>query len=145
MSELGEIVEITRVQACEGSSILQLNEPLNKENWMAWHERMKRILHLCGIEEYTKGTIQCPMDIKNAANWKFNDNYAQAVILNNITSTEMVHIVQCKTAQAVWQNLEAIHESKGHQTIVSIIQNLFHIKAKEGSNINEHLTKLKQY
>ena len=57
----------------------------------------------------------------------------------------MVHVVQCKTAQTVWQNLEAIHESKGHQTIISIIRNLFHTKAEEGSNITEHLAKLKEY
>ena len=145
MSELGKIVEITHVQAHEGSSILQLNEPLNEDNWMAWHKRMRRILHLCSVEGYAKGLIQCPIDIKNAENWKLNDNYAQAVILNNITSTEMVHVVQCTTAHAVWLNLEAIHESKGHQTIVSIIRNLFHTKAEEGSNINDHLTKLKQY
>ena len=136
---------INRVQACEGSSITKLIEPLTKHNWVAWCEQMRRVLHLCGVEEYAKGRISCPNDIKNTANWEFNDNYAQAVILNTITSTEMVHVGQCRTAQAVWENLEAIHELKGHQTIVSIIQNLFHKKAKEGSNINEHLGKLMEY
>ena len=145
MSEPGEIVEIIRVQAREGSSILRLNEPLNENNWMAWRERMKRILLLCGVEEYTRGKIKRPTDSINESNWVFNDNYAQAVILNNITSTEMVHVGQCTTAHAVWESLEAIHESKGHQTIVSIIRNLFHTKAEEGSNISEHLAKLKEY
>ena len=41
--------------------------------------------------------------------------------------------------------LDAVHESKGHQTIVSIIRNLFHTKADENSNINDHLNQLKQY
>ena len=45
----------------------------------------------------------------------------------------------------MWDNLEAVHESKGHQTIVSIIRNLFHTKADEDSNISEHLNQLKIY
>ena len=38
-----------------------------------------------------------------------------------------------------------IHESKGHQTIVSIIRNLFNAKADDELDMNKHLTKLKQY
>jgi hypothetical protein len=57
----------------------------------------------------------------------------------------MVHVGQCDTAKGMWDNLEAVHESKGHQTIVSIIRNLFHTKADETSDINEHLNQLKIY
>ena len=45
----------------------------------------------------------------------------------------------------MWDSLETVHKSKGHQTIVSIIQNLFHMKADEDSDINGHLNQLKQY
>ena len=91
------------------------------------------------------GNIARPDDHEeqNVANWEFNDNYAQVIITNNITSTAMVHVGQCTTAQAMWESLEAVHESKGHQTIVSIIRNLFHTSAEE--NINDHLNQLKQY
>jgi len=82
---------------------------------------MRRIFWLCEIEAYADGSIKIPDDIKGAADWRFNDNYAQVIIANNITSTEMVHVSQCFTASAMWDNLEAVHESKGHQTIVSII------------------------
>ena len=135
---------IKHVQAHEGSTITKLSEAL-ESNWIAWRERIKRVLRLCGVETYAKGKIQCPADAAEAENWKYNDNYAQVMIINNITSTEMVHVGQCDTAKAMWDNLEVVHESKGHQTIVSIIRNLFHTKADEDSDINEHLNQLKQY
>ena len=136
---------IERVSAREASAITKLPEPLNESNWMVWRERMKRVLRLCGIEAYAAGKVDIPWDAKGADNWTFNDTYAQVIITNNISSTEMVHVSQCTTAQAIWESLEAVHESKGHQTIVSIIRNLFHTKAEEDSDINEHLNKLKQY
>jgi len=138
-------LSVTKVKAREGSAITKLSEPLKEDNWMAWRERMKRILRLCCVEEYVEGIIECPTDAEGVKNWKYNDNYAQVVIINNITSTEMVHINRSRTAKSMWDNLEAVHESKGHQTIVSIIRNLFHTKADEETNINEHLNQLKQY
>jgi hypothetical protein len=118
---LEDDLAIRRVSTREGSAITKLSEPLNESNWMPWRERMRRVLRLCEVDAYVEGKIDRPDDAKNAANWKFNDNYAQIMIINNITSTEMVHVGQCDTAKGMWDNLEAVHESKGHQTIVSII------------------------
>jgi hypothetical protein len=42
------------------------------------------------------------MDANGAANWDFNNNYAQFIITNNVTATKMVHIGQCKTMCAMW-------------------------------------------
>jgi hypothetical protein len=92
---------------------------------------MKRVLRLCGVNAYAEGTVEIPTDAKGVEDWEYNDNYAQIMIINNVTSTEMVHVSQCNTAKAVWDSLEAVHETKGHQTIVSIIRNLFHTKAEE--------------
>jgi transposase InsO family protein len=136
---------IRKVKAREGSSITKLPELLNESNWMTWRERMKRVLRLCSIEPYVAGKVKVPIDAKGAENWEFNDIYAQTIIVNNISSTEIVHVSQCDSAKAIWDSLEAVHESKGHQTIVSVIRNLFQTKAEEDSDINEHLNKLKQY
>ena len=141
----GDEPSIERVQAREGSAITKLSEPLTENNWMGWQQRMRRVLRLCGILAYAEGKVPIPEDPKGAKNWEFNDNYAQVMIINNITQDETVHVSQCLTAKAMWDSLEAIHETKGHQTIVSIIRNLFHTKANEESNIGEHLNLLKKY
>jgi hypothetical protein len=114
-------------------SITKLTEPLSENNWIAWRERMKRVFRYCRVEEYITGTIYRPEedeDVVGTKNWDYNDNYAQMMIVNNITSSEMVHIGQCSNAKAMWDNLEAVHESQGHQTIVSVIRNLFHTHAR---------------
>jgi hypothetical protein len=126
-------------------SITKLTKPLSKNNWIAWREHMKHMLCYFRIEEYVVGTIYHPEDdVDSAKNWDYNDNYTQMIIVNNIASMEMVHIGQCENAKAMWDSLEAVHKSKGHQTIVSVIRNLFHTHATE-DNISDHFNKLKEY
>ena len=136
---------IARVSTKESAAVTKLSEPLNEENWSVWRERMRRVLQLCEVEEYVDGHVPRPGDALEARNWDWNDNYAQVIIMNNISQNEMVHVGQCKTANSMWNSLEAVHESKGHQTIIAIIRNLFHTIATDNTNINNHLGKLKSY
>ena len=140
-----QVATIIKAQAKESSSITKVPDPLHKNNWTIWCERMKRVLCLCGVEAYSEGKTQCPQSGKDVENWDFNDNYAQVLIINNITSTQMIHIGQSTMASAMWSSLEAVHKSKGHQTIIAIIRNLFHTTAEEDANISNHLNKLKTY
>jgi hypothetical protein len=117
---------IERLQAWEISTIAKLNEPLNNSNWTVWKERMKQILRLCRADKYAAGTIQHPADAVSGDIWDYNDNYAQVIIVSNVSSLEMVHISQWNTAGAMWKSLVAVHEAKGHQTIIAVIQNLLH-------------------
>jgi hypothetical protein len=119
------VTPIDKVKA-GAPSITKLTEPLSKNNWIAWHEHMKHVLRYCCTEEYIKGTIYHPEDdedVIDAKNWDYNNNYVQMMIVNNITSMEMVHTGQCANTKTMWDSLEAVHESKGHQTIVSVIRN----------------------
>lgn len=137
--------DIQRVPAREGVNVIKLGEPLDENNWTVWKERMKRALRLCGIEAYVYGKVKRPDDLIQANNWDFNDNYAQFVIIHNLTQAETTLVGQCTTAHDMWNTLEALHETKGHQTIIGIIRNLFRTVAEEGTNIGEHLNALKSY
>ena len=64
---------------------------------------------------------------------------------NNISTKQMVHISQSRTAHESWSNLEAVHDAKSHQMTICIIQNLYRTSTEEGYNIAEHLNKLKRY
>ena len=89
--------KVKKVSACEGSLITKLSEPLTKTNWLSWREQMKRVLWLCGVEAYAEGTIYHPNGpmTENTVNWEFNDDYAQFMIINIISSTEIIHIGKC--------------------------------------------------
>jgi hypothetical protein len=54
----------------------------------------------------------------------------------------MVHVSQGDTTSIMWKILVAIHEVKGHQTMIVVIQNLLHTIVEENADINEHLNKL---
>jgi hypothetical protein len=110
-----------------------------------WKERIKRVLHLCSVEGYSTGTVEHPDNPLGAKIWDYNDNYTQVIIVNNISSTEMVHISQCNTVSAMWNSLEAVHETKGHQTTIGVLHNLFCIIADDDTDMNLHLSKLKTY
>ena len=45
----------------------------------------------------------------------------------------------------MWDCLVAVHESRGHQTIISYIRSLIHTIASEEDNIIDHLATLKKY
>ena len=136
---------IQKILARENANILKLNDPLDENNWPVWKERMKRALYLCGIDDYVSRTIARPDDPVQRTNWDYNDKYAQFVIQNNITNPEMLYVGQCKTADEMWMNLEAVHEAKGHQTVIAVIRNMFHTSADENANISDHLNVLKGY
>jgi hypothetical protein len=136
---------ITKVPTNHNSAITKLSEPLDENNWNSWRERIRRVFRLCGIEGYVNGTIERPVFGDSTEAWDHNDNYAQLLIVQNLASSEIVHVGQNTTANTIWLSLEAIHESKGHQTIIAIIRNLFHTTADEETNVTEHLNQLKTY
>ena len=129
----------------ESSNTIKISEPLDEKNWSVWKERMKLALRLCGLEGYADGSIKCPDDPVKAKYWAYNDSRAQFIIVNNISSSEMVNTTQCSTTHKMWLSLEAVHEEKSHHTIVMNIHNLLHTSADENTNISDHLTTLKTY
>ena len=46
-------------------------------------------------------------------------------------------------AHLMWTSLEAVHESRGHLTMMGIMCNLFHTIAAKGMNISDYLTQMK--
>ena len=58
-------------------------------------------------------------------------------------SNQMMNVSCLVTAHKMWTNLEAVHESRGHQYAIALMCSLFHTITDEGDNIVEHLNKLK--
>src|ERR1700678_97351 len=106
------------------------------------------MLEICGVQGYLEGKILRPdpaQDPNGATNWDFNDTYAKVLIVNNVTTTQMMYIKQTQTSHKNWCNLEAIHDAKSHQTTIGIIRNLYCTTATEENNILDHLNQLKLY
>jgi hypothetical protein len=90
---------------------------------------MQYMLEMCGVDKYVKGMVNTPsstIDPEGLDAWIFNDIYAKVLITNNIEPDQMIHINQCETSHEMWECLKAVHESRGHQMIISYIRNLIH-------------------
>jgi hypothetical protein len=142
---LASAMSIEKLQAQEILTIAKLNKQLNDTNWTVWKERMGCVFRLCRVEKYAVGTIPKPADTASAEIWEYNNNYTQVIITSNITSTQMIHVSQYNMSGNMWKSLIAVHEAKGHQTMIAVIQNLLHTIAGENADINEHLNTLLGY
>jgi len=88
-------------------------------NWNVWKGCMKCTFKLCKVSAYVFGNVKRPdsmLDPVGTENWDFNDSYAAILIYKNILSSQKVHTGQDSTAHEMWNNLEAIHETRGHTT-----------------------------
>jgi hypothetical protein len=135
---------IKRVSA----NIIEDPDRLDNSDWMLWRASMGHILTACDVIGYVRGQIPCPdptVDPDGANNWAFNDCYAKDLIRRNIESTQLVHIKRCTTAHEMWKTLEALHEHRDYQTMLSYVRLLLRTKSADGDDILEHLADLNLY
>jgi hypothetical protein len=120
---------------------------LTEDNWDSWREDLLLAVDICHLDEYVTGKIKCPdatVDTDGYANWRYNDTYTQKVIRDRLSDDQKFHTSNCSTAHEMWTNLEGIHQSCGKQTKNQIMREITDMKAKEGDDIVEHLTQIKQ-
>jgi hypothetical protein len=86
---------------------------LTDDSWHKWKEHMKYIFINCSITEYINSNIVKPdkyNDPIGVNNWKKNDYWAQQVIIQNVTSSQMNHVRSKKTAKAMYKAFMMTHE-----------------------------------
>ena len=94
------------------------------------------------------GSLKRPDPIQFPAEaeiWEANNKWLGFLIVRNIESTQHIHIKRLKDMHSMWVALEAIHEPKGHLTVVSIQRMLFYTRVDENNDLIEHTNKLKTH
>jgi hypothetical protein len=119
---------------------------LDESNWSSWRNQMRHAIRHDKLQSYLDGTLVCPdKGSISAENWNDNDNYTQMLIMFNIDTKQNIHISQCKTSNTMWANLAAVHKSKGNQTAMAIMRNIWAHSADDTTDIPEHITNMKQH
>jgi len=139
---------IARIHATEGAAITKAGDLLDSKtkNWSGWAQSMVLLFKLFGVQEYVLGEVTYPDpkdDPESAANWTYNDTFAQLLITSNISVKERVHTNGCTSTHRMWLSLQSMHESKSHLILTTHLRTLMNTIAAEDDNITEHLTKLK--
>src|SRR3984957_9667133 len=103
---------------------------------------MNRVFTSCDITGYIDGTIQrvAPeQDGIGARNWVKNDTWAQQVIMDNVSATQMNHIRLKRTAHAMYQGLASTHEDMVFYTVNNIKNLLQTAKVTDSDDLLKHL------
>src|SRR6267154_3276492 len=115
-------------------------------NWYDWKERMNHVFTNCDITGYIDGTILQVVpeqDGIGARNWVKNDSWAQQVIMDNVSTTQMNHIRSKRTAHTMYEGLASTHEDVVFYTVNNIENLLQTAKATDSDDLLKHLYTLK--
>jgi gag-polypeptide of LTR copia-type len=118
------------------------------ENWHKWKERMGRVFINCDITGYIFGDISRPKDDLDPIalyNWNKNNTWAQQVLIQNVTSSQMNHVGSKTSAEVMYSTLMVTHENKVHQMVNHIQCLLYETKLHDTENLLKHLDILKSY
>ena len=141
---------VPSIRKLDASRVTKINQVLDskKNNWLLWYNSMTTMFEMNNIIDYVKGKIRCPNpahDPTGAKHWHQNNAYTKTLINTNISDEERIHTQGCSTAYKIWTNLKAIYESSNALVYTDKLQMIFQIRATEGSNIPEHLIRLKKH
>jgi len=132
-----------------GSGITKIKETLEgkKNNWTTWSESMMMLFDLNDIVDFILSRVPCPEKVCNpvgAKNWQYNNAYAKLCIDNNTAPSEKVHTQGCATAHKMWENLKLMYKSTDYMVYTDQLKATLEIRATEGMNIPDHLSRLKK-
>jgi len=139
---------LPRLKVNEIAPVSKIEEALNgkAKNWNHWSQLMYLLFAVANTKGYVEGHIPVPDPVTRPTsmeNWEFNNSFIQMLINKNITPLQKVHTRGCATSHKMWTNLHTIHELTSYLVHMDHIRTLCRIKAAEGMDIPEHLSKLK--
>ena len=82
-------------------------------------------------------------DVDWHAEWDRAERVARIIISNNLSVPQFIHVSQAATVRQMWDNLRAVHEVRGQQSINALRRTLYDTKAQEGDDILAHATKMR--
>lgn len=127
-----------------GSLASYKTDPLGENNWMAWKIRITTILSLHEVSDHVINNDVASCDPKQAtAEWKKKENIAKTLLQINIGDDQMIHIAECEMAKQIWDNLKAIHEIKGQQSIIAMKRTLYKTQITKDAEVPAHMTEMK--
>ena len=151
--EISQQSFITMTTALTQPSSLYQIDPLTGDNYLAWKEKMHWILLEQGLWEHASGEAEIPVladpdkvtgpERKAIADWTRKDQQAFAAISLHISDDYLVYTYDATMARSVWLALLTIFQARGPLGIINVRRDFFCTFAEEGTNMEEHICKLR--
>lgn len=128
--------------------IISIEKFQEASQWTVWSFQVKVILTAAEIFGVVNGddkipTVTTDKDYaKNLADWKKNDAKAQKIIVTSIGQKVMIHILNCTTAQQMWEKLKSIYEQDNAASKHLLHQQFFSYEKSADDDVATHISKL---
>ena len=129
-----------------GSLMSYKQELLGDNNWVMWKLRMTNVFSLHKVIDHVVSHIP-KLDISDVtalAKWTDKDENVKTLLFMSVGDDNLVHLSDGEIAAQIWDNLRAVYEVKGHQTIIALRCSLYHLATNTNNNIPKHLIEMKQ-
>lgn len=110
---------------------------LNNFNWSTWRFRMELILMKEDLWSAVKDPKPEAKDVTAA--WTRKDEKARWQIGLALDDDQLGHIMECKTANEMWETLKGYHERGSLSNKIHILRRLCSMRLDEGGNMSDHL------
>ncbi|XP_046145768.1 uncharacterized protein LOC123989134 [Osmia bicornis bicornis] len=133
-----EAVKITKLQ--------------NAQNWAQWKFQVSVLLKDKDSWSVTQGDVAKPEVPEQDASerqrgalleWTRKDNAAQRIIATTVADSQLVHIMNCRSAKDMWSALCNLYEQKSETSIHMLQQRWYQVKKDPKDNMASHIAKLK--
>lgn len=126
----------------EASQNLVSVAKLNNINWNVWKFQMKVILMAKGLYEITSGKEKQPVDDEEKdTKWRLKDAKAQEALVTRMEEEPLSHVMQCETAQNMWEKLESIYDRKSSVSMHLLTEQFYNLKF-ENESVNSFISKI---
>lgn len=97
---------------------------LNDTNYQAWKFKMKMLM----IREETWTYVVDSAPEPRTAPWIAGDRKAQSTICLSLDDSQIVHVCNCSTAKAMWEELQKVHERANLSNKLYLLRKLYQSK-----------------
>ena len=132
--------------ASSNNDNLPMLDKFNGDNFGLWKFKMEMVLAAKDLWDIVdKSESPPPDDAQESTKKEYTRRCkkALAIIAMNLVDKEMLHIKGCTGPAEAWETLCNIHETKSLSNILFLRRKFFTIKMEEGTDILEHINKVK--
>lgn len=140
------------------SHVTKQAEPLDRDNWVAWHRRLlTSVSSVSTFEDIILNRLPCPVmdnvreedrekQSQRIVEWQRRDAFLRSAIMGNVSS-EIINAIPVEliTANEHWDHLQEYRRGTTTYDFIHLFSLLNSTKYVDGEDIRDHIAKMQDY
>jgi len=112
------------------------------QGFPVWKFQVKTLIELSGLLGVVEGTVRKSSQPDQQVEWDEKDAKARGILVTSMDSSQLVHLMSCKTAEEMWTRLESIHQQKSAASKSILTGQFYTFKMDSGKEIAANVADL---